>query len=100
MRHRRGVVALDVQHLILDPPDVAGTKKNRRYQRQDKATAVRATGQALQLVHQLRPACGDGLGLHPTIVPWAGDPLTSRVNPVTYHLGRLALDRVVADTKV
>lgn len=69
MRHRRGVPALDVQHLILDPPDVAGTKEDRRFQRQSKATPVRAAGQALQVVHQLRSACCDGLGLHATILP-------------------------------
>jgi hypothetical protein len=69
MRHCRGVPAVDVQHLILDPPDIAGTKEDRRFQGQSKATAARAAGQALQVVHQLRSACGDGLGLHATILP-------------------------------
>ena len=79
MRHRRGVTALDVQHIILNPPDVSGTKKNRTCQRQGKATAARAARQALQPVHEHRPASCDGLSLHATILPvpvWPGDPLT------------------------
>ncbi|TDB71163.1 hypothetical protein [Micromonospora sp. KC721] len=69
MRYGRGVSALDVQHLILDPPHVANAEEDRNLQPQGKKTPAGAPGQPLQVVHQVRSACGDGLGHHTTILP-------------------------------
>ena len=60
---------MDVQHLILNPTDVAGTKEDRSIQRQGKTTPARTAGQPFQVVHQCRSACGDGLGHHAIILP-------------------------------
>ena len=89
MRHGRDVPALDVQHLILNPPDVASREEDRSLQRQGKETAVRAAGQPLQVVHQLRPAYGDGLSHHATILPaLVTDSGVQVDSPVAHHVSR------------
>ncbi|MET7819717.1 hypothetical protein [Micromonospora zamorensis] len=76
MRHSRDIPSLDVQHLVLNPPDIADTKEDWILQRQGEKTAAGTAGQPFQVIHQLHPTCGDGLGHHATILPVCAAPTT------------------------